>query len=53
MRVNETGDMFLVDWAYHGYSFALYGKPPQKASDRDMAGKVALTMIYNLSGENK
>lgn len=53
MRVNETGDMFLVGWAYHGYSFALYGKPPQKASDRDMAGKVALTMIYNLSGENK
>ena len=53
MRVNETGDMFLVDWAYHGYSFALYGKPPQKASDRDMAGKVALAMIYNLSGENK
>ena len=48
MRVNETGDMFMIDWAYNGYCFAIYGKSPQNTSDRDMAGKIALAMIYNL-----
>ena len=48
MRVNETGDMFMIDWAYNGYCFAVYGKSPQNTSDRDMAGKIALAMIYNL-----
>ena len=41
MRVNETGDMFMIDWTYNGYSFAVYGKSPQDTSDRDMAGKIA------------
>ncbi|NBK92116.1 hypothetical protein D5278_09030 [bacterium 1XD21-13] len=50
MRVNEGGDMFMIDWAYHGYCFAIYGKSPQNTSDRDMAGKIALAIIYNLSG---
>lgn len=48
MRVNETGDMFMIDWTYDGYYFAIYGKSPQKTSDRDMAGKIALAIIYNL-----
>ena len=48
MRVNETGDMFMIDWAYNGCCFAIYGKSPQNTSDRDMAGKIALAMIYNL-----
>ena len=48
MKVNETGDMFLIDWTYHGYNFAIYGKSPQNTSDRDMAGKIALAIIYNL-----
>lgn len=48
MRVNETGDMFMIDWTYNGYCFAIYGKSPQNTSDRDMAGKIALAMIYNL-----
>ena len=48
MRVNETGDLFMIDWAYNGYCFAIYGKSPQNTSDRDMAGKIALAMIYNL-----
>ena len=48
MRVNETGDMFMIDWAYNGYCFAVYGNSPQNTSDRDMAGKIALAMIYNL-----
>ena len=48
MRVNETGDMFMIDWAYNGYCFAVYGKSPRNTSDRDMAGKIALAMIYNL-----
>ena len=37
MRVNEAGDMFMIDWAYNGYCFAIYGKSPQDTSDRDMA----------------
>ena len=28
MRGNETGDMFIIDWTYNGYSFAIYGKSP-------------------------
>ena len=48
MRVNETGDMFMIDWTYDEYYFAIYGKSPQKTSDRDMAGKIALAIIYNL-----
>ena len=50
MRVNETGDMFMMDWTYDEYYFAIYGKSPQKTSDRDMAGKIALAIIYNLGG---
>lgn len=53
MKVNETGDMFLIDWKYNEYSFAIYGKSPQNTNDRDMAGKIALAMIYNLSGDKK
>ena len=52
MRVNETGDMFMIDWTYNGYSFAVYGRSPKDTSDRDMAGKIALAIIYNL-GEAK
>ena len=48
MRVNETGDMFMIDWTYNGYSFAVYGRSPKDTSDRDMAGKIALAIIYNL-----
>lgn len=48
MKVNETGDMFMIDWAYNGYCFAIYGKSPQNTSDRDMAGKIALAIISNL-----
>lgn len=51
MRVNETGDMFMIDWAYNGYCFAIYGKSPQNTSDRDMAGKIALAIIRNLAEE--
>lgn len=50
MRVNETGDMFMIDWTYNGYSFAIYGKSPQDTADRDMVGKIALAIIYNLGG---
>lgn len=50
MRVNETGDMFMIDWTYDEYYFAIYGKSPQETSDRDMAGKIALAIIYNLGG---
>ncbi len=49
MRVNETGDMFMIDWTYNGYCFAIYGKSPENTSDRDMAGKIALAIIYNLT----
>lgn len=49
MKVNETGDMFMIDWAYNEYQFAIYGKSPQNRNDRDMAGKIALALIYNLS----
>ena len=28
MRVNETGDMFMIDWTYDEYYFAIYGKSP-------------------------
>lgn len=48
MRVNETGDMFKIDWTYNGYDFAIYGNSPENTSDRDMAGKIALAMISNL-----
>ena len=48
MRVNETGDLFMIDWAYNGYCFAIYGKSPQNIDDRDMAGKIALAIISNL-----
>ncbi len=48
MRVNENGDIFMIDWVYNGYCFAVYGKSPQNTSDRDMAGKIALAIIYNL-----
>ena len=50
MRVNEPGDMFMIDWAYNGYCFAIYGKSPQDTSDRDMAGKIALALIYYSGG---
>lgn len=50
MRVNEAGDMFMIDWAYNRYCFAIYGKSPQDASDRDMAGKIALALIYYSGG---
>lgn len=50
MRANETGDMFMIDWTYDEYYFAIYGKSPQETSDRDMAGKIALAIIYNLGG---
>lgn len=50
MRVNEAGDLFMIDWAYNGYCFAIYGESPQNTSDRDMAGKVALEIIRNLGG---
>lgn len=48
MKANETGDMFLIDWEFHEYRFAIYGNAPQNTSDRDMAGKVALAIIRNL-----
>ena len=48
MKVNEGGDMFMIDWTYNGYDFAIYGKLPKDISDRDMAGKIALAIIYNL-----
>ena len=50
MRVNETGDMFMIDWTYDEYYFAIYGKSSQKTGDKDMAGKIALAIIYNLGG---
>ena len=50
MRANETGDMFMIDWTYDEYYFAIYGKSSQETSDRDMAGKIALAIIYNLGG---
>ena len=52
MRVNETGDLFMIDWTYNEYCFAVYGKSPQETSYRDMAGKIALAIIYNLGGED-
>ena len=51
MKVNETGDMFMIDWTYKGYHFAIYGKSPERTSDRDMAGKIALEMIRNLGAD--
>lgn len=51
MKVNKTGDMFMIDWTYKDYNFAIYGKSPQNTSDRDMAGKIALAIIRNLGGE--
>lgn len=51
MKVNEAGDMFMIDWTYKEYHFAIYGKSPEKTSDRDMAGKIALEIIRNLGGD--
>lgn len=51
MKVNDSGDMFIIDWAYKEYNFAIYGKSPQNTSDRDMTGKIALAIIRNLGGE--
>lgn len=48
MKVNEAGNMFMIDWAYEECHFAIYGKSPEKTADRDMAGKIALEMIRNL-----
>lgn len=52
MKANETGELFLIDWEYQEYHFAIYGNAPQNTSDRDMAGKLALAIIRNL-GERK
>lgn len=51
MKVNETGDMYMIDWTYKEYSFAIYGNSPQDTADRNMAGKIALAIIRNLGGE--
>lgn len=51
MKVNEAGDMFMIDWTYKEYNFAIYGKSPKKTSDRDMAGKIALEIIRNLGAD--
>lgn len=51
MKVNDSGDMFIIDWTYKEYNFAIYGKSPQNTSDRDMTGKIALAIIRNLGGE--
>lgn len=51
MKVNEAGDMFMIDWTYKEYHFAIYGKSPERTSDRDMAGKIALEMIRNLRAD--
>lgn len=53
MKVNETGDMFMIDWTYKEYNFAIYGKSPQNTSDRDMAGKIALAIIRNLGEDTQ
>ena len=52
MKVNKEGDMFLIDWIYEEYRFAIYGKSPQDTADRDLAGKIALAIIKNLGKEN-
>lgn len=44
--------MFLIDWIYEEYRFAIYGKSPQDTADRDLAGKIALAIIKNLGKEN-
>ena len=36
MKVNEAGDMFMIDWKYDEYSFAIYGMSPQYTSQRDI-----------------
>ena len=51
MKVNEAGNMFMIDWTYEEYHFAIYGKSPEKTADRDMAGKIALEMIRNLGAD--
>ena len=51
MKVNETGDIFMIDWTYKEFHFAIYGKSPKNTSDRDMAGKIALEMIRNLGAD--
>ena len=51
MKVNETGDIFMIDWTYKELHFAIYGKSPERTSDRDMAGKIALEMIRNLGAD--
>ena len=45
MKVNEAGDMFMIDWTYKECHFAIYGKSPEKTADRDMAGKIALEIL--------
>ncbi len=51
MKENEAGDMFMIDWTYNEYHFAIYGKSPQDTENRDYAGKIALAIIRNLSNE--
>ena len=51
MKVNETGDIFMIDWTYKELHFAIYGKSPKNTSDRDMAGKIALEIIRNLGAD--
>ncbi len=51
MKVNETGDIFMIDWTYKEFHFAIYGKSPKNTSDRDMAGKIALEIIRNLGAD--
>lgn len=51
MKVNETGDIFMIDWTYKEFHFAIYGKSPKNTSDRDMAGKIALEIIQNLGAD--
>ena len=51
MKVNETGDIFMIDWTYKEFHFAIYGKSHKNTSDRDMAGKIALEIIRNLGAD--
>lgn len=51
MKANETGDIFMIDWTYKEFHFAIYGKSPKNTSDRDMAGKIALEIIQNLGAD--
>ena len=51
MKVNEAEDIFMIDWTYKEYHFAIYEKSPERTSDRDMAGKIALDIIRNLGAD--